>query len=73
MKIKAKIKAAWRRAVDASKRALDRIRGSGGANDVPNTDLWNARSPEQVFRQEQGIAMYWLPGAEPDVLAMNRD
>ncbi|KAK0217550.1 hypothetical protein EDD85DRAFT_797794 [Armillaria nabsnona] len=30
---------------------------------------WNARTPRQVYRYQRGIARYWEPGTEPDVLS----
>ncbi|SJL18018.1 uncharacterized protein ARMOST_21589 [Armillaria ostoyae] len=53
MNLKKAIGSVWRRVIQASAKVAKKFKRKG------IYDAWNARTPQQVFRQQRGVAMYF--------------
>ncbi|SJL18809.1 uncharacterized protein ARMOST_22410 [Armillaria ostoyae] len=53
MNLKKAIGSVWRRVVQASAKVAKKFKREG------IYDAWNARTPQQVFQQQRGVAMYF--------------
>ncbi|SJL08536.1 uncharacterized protein ARMOST_11901 [Armillaria ostoyae] len=66
--------AAYPRRLDGSwdtQKDLDEINTESGDSNTEESFMaeWNTRTPRQVYRHQRGIARYWEPGTEPDILS----